>query len=296
MEEHSNTQRAPYLFTAKELDEETGLYYFGARYYDPRTSVWQSPDPILAKYLPTPGESASRLAGMGGVFNPININLFQYAGANPVKYRDPNGKWFGFDDVFTGPVDEAIVVGLLATGAVLGVPGAQDALDNLSGAISNAFAPRDPTMTDMALAYPFRNPSNIIAMAQGQITEGLQVSANRAAQLMTAPNEPGQVRIQLQTGGVNISSISMASPNGSVSKVQAQGGLAYVYINGIAKDSSLAGNPGFTQAIIQASAQIGSVPRGGLEKGGNAFRKTFTHNNQVYRLDVEILRGTAFME
>ena len=37
----------PYLFTAKELDEETGLYYFGARYYDPRTSVWQSTDPAL---------------------------------------------------------------------------------------------------------------------------------------------------------------------------------------------------------------------------------------------------------
>ena len=51
VEEHSNTQRTPYLFTSKELDEETGLYYFGARYYDPRTSVWQSPDPILLTYL-----------------------------------------------------------------------------------------------------------------------------------------------------------------------------------------------------------------------------------------------------
>jgi len=53
IEENTNQQRTPYLFTAKELDEETGLYYYGARYYDPRTSVWQSPDPILAKYFPT---------------------------------------------------------------------------------------------------------------------------------------------------------------------------------------------------------------------------------------------------
>ncbi len=36
VEENSNTQRTPYLFTGKELDEETGLYYFGARYYDAR--------------------------------------------------------------------------------------------------------------------------------------------------------------------------------------------------------------------------------------------------------------------
>jgi RHS repeat-associated protein len=54
VEENSNAQRTPYHFTSKELDEETGLYYFGARYYDPRTSVWQSADPILAKYLPDP--------------------------------------------------------------------------------------------------------------------------------------------------------------------------------------------------------------------------------------------------
>jgi uncharacterized protein RhaS with RHS repeats len=34
VEEHSNTDRTPYLFNGKELDEETGLYYYGARYYD----------------------------------------------------------------------------------------------------------------------------------------------------------------------------------------------------------------------------------------------------------------------
>ena len=31
VEESSNTQRTPYLFTAKELDEETGLYFYGCR-------------------------------------------------------------------------------------------------------------------------------------------------------------------------------------------------------------------------------------------------------------------------
>jgi len=51
IEENTNVQRTPYFLTAKELDEETGLYYFGARYYDPRTSVWQSTDPLISKYL-----------------------------------------------------------------------------------------------------------------------------------------------------------------------------------------------------------------------------------------------------
>ena len=90
VEENSNTQRTPYLFTAKELDEETGLYYFGARYYDPRTSVWQSPDPILGSYLPGSGKK-SNLPGMGGVFNSPNLGLYTYGHQNPIKYADADG-------------------------------------------------------------------------------------------------------------------------------------------------------------------------------------------------------------
>ncbi len=84
VEEASNTERTPYLFTSKELDRETGLYYYGSRYYDPRTSVWQSPDPILGSYL----------AGKpnGGVFNFKNLNLYSYTFLNPVKYIDPDGR------------------------------------------------------------------------------------------------------------------------------------------------------------------------------------------------------------
>jgi len=93
VEEKSNTQRTPYLFTGKELDEDTGLYYFGARYYDQRTSVWVSVDPILEKYLPTGDkEKDGKLPGMGGVFSTTNLNLYHYAGLNPVKYTDPDGK------------------------------------------------------------------------------------------------------------------------------------------------------------------------------------------------------------
>ena len=68
----TSTWSTPYKFNAKELDEETGLYYYGARYYDPRTSVWISVDP-LAEYYP----------------NAISYN---YCGENPVIYTDPDGR------------------------------------------------------------------------------------------------------------------------------------------------------------------------------------------------------------
>ncbi|MCL2410222.1 MAG: hypothetical protein FWC97_01130, partial [Treponema sp.] len=45
----------PKQFAWKELDRETGLYYFGARYLDPRTSRWLSVDPAIwqGDFLPS---------------------------------------------------------------------------------------------------------------------------------------------------------------------------------------------------------------------------------------------------
>jgi RHS repeat-associated protein len=96
VEEATNTQRTPYLFTSKELDEETGLYYFGARYYDPRTSVWQSTDPMLASYL-GPGNPGMAPSG-AGISNARNLNLLGYGRLNPLKVRDPDGRQTIDDD------------------------------------------------------------------------------------------------------------------------------------------------------------------------------------------------------
>jgi RHS repeat-associated protein len=72
VQEHSNTDRIPYLFNGKELDEETGLYYYGARYYDLRTSIWQSVDPLAEKYPQ---------------WSPYN-----YTEENPIRNIDPDGR------------------------------------------------------------------------------------------------------------------------------------------------------------------------------------------------------------
>jgi len=87
----------PYRFTGKELDTETGYYYFGARYLDPKTSRWISVDPAMGEYIPSApvnDEAKKRngnLPGQGGVFNFVNLHVYHYAGNNPVKYVDPDG-------------------------------------------------------------------------------------------------------------------------------------------------------------------------------------------------------------
>ena len=61
-----------HTFSSKERDAETGLSYFGARYYSSELSVWLSVDPMSDKY---PHESN-----------------YVYCGDNPIILKDPNGR------------------------------------------------------------------------------------------------------------------------------------------------------------------------------------------------------------
>jgi RHS repeat-associated protein len=67
----STYYKTPYKFNGKELDEETGLYYYGARYYDPRISIWLSVDP-LAEQTP-------------------HVSPYAFCLNNPIRYNDPTG-------------------------------------------------------------------------------------------------------------------------------------------------------------------------------------------------------------
>ena len=71
IEERNNTWNTPYLFNAKEFDEETGMYYYGARYYEPRLSLWMSVDRFAENYP--------------------NIASYCFSANNPLHIVDENG-------------------------------------------------------------------------------------------------------------------------------------------------------------------------------------------------------------
>ena len=64
-------EKYKYKFNGKELDTETGLYYYGARYYNPRISQFYATDPLAEKYP--------------------NFSPYTYTADNPVMLVDPNG-------------------------------------------------------------------------------------------------------------------------------------------------------------------------------------------------------------
>ena len=98
LEEGDSKKAEPYGFSGKEQDE-SGLYYFEARYYDPVTARFISPDPLF-------GEQAEQCAQ-----DLAQCNLYQYAVNNPVAYVDSTG-------MYAEIPAEAISLGLGATSFV----------------------------------------------------------------------------------------------------------------------------------------------------------------------------------
>jgi RHS repeat-associated protein len=74
-------------FTGKERDAETGLDYFGARYFSGAQGRFTSPDPLL---------------NSGRPWEPQSWNRYAYVLNNPLKYSDPDGLW----EWAAGPCDD----------------------------------------------------------------------------------------------------------------------------------------------------------------------------------------------
>ena len=71
VDEHSSSEDLPYKFNGKQFDEETGLYYYGARCMNPKTSLWYGVDPLAEKY--------------------VSISPYSYCKSSPMNYIDEKG-------------------------------------------------------------------------------------------------------------------------------------------------------------------------------------------------------------
>jgi RHS repeat-associated protein len=98
---------SPHTFGGRQWFSEVGLYYFGARWYDPEAGRFLTPDTYTARpddvrIVNALGDAASQRAAReamlpGWLGRPRLRNRYAFCGNDPVNCVDPNGHWsFGY--------------------------------------------------------------------------------------------------------------------------------------------------------------------------------------------------------
>jgi RHS repeat-associated protein len=128
-------------FTGQKLDPETGLYYYGGRYYDAEIGRFVSADPFVQT-----------------TYDPQNLNRYSYVINNPQNYIDPDGyfhqvkkkkhggifsRLFGFFSIFIGIITLQPELAALAAASEVAV-----SITNIALAIGSIASGLSSVMTE----------------------------------------------------------------------------------------------------------------------------------------------------
>lgn len=102
--ERTEGMNNPFAYTGEIHDEESGLIYLRARYYDPQIGRFITEDTYE-----------------GQITNPLSLNLYTYAHNNPLIYSDPTGHFVWVIPGIIGLVEAISAVIVVATGVTVGV-------------------------------------------------------------------------------------------------------------------------------------------------------------------------------
>ena len=175
----------PYKFTGQEYDPETGLYYYGARFYDPALGRFITPDSIVQ-----------------APEDPQSLNRYAYCRNNPLAYTDPTGHFpffvlFAFAAIGAGAYAAAThqniglammtpLVGPFIAGACFGGNMGQIALVTVTTAgvfyVAGSLAPILSTATGMGLQVS----STLTHFAAGMASGAISAAASRGNILNSA--------------------------------------------------------------------------------------------------------------
>lgn len=197
-------------FTGQIFDAETGLYYYGARYFDPGLGRFIQADTIIPD-----------------LSNPQTYNRYSYAYNNPLKYTDPTGHW-GKEvadwwagtantafEYYTGGSQSTIIIGTLGTVNTL-VGGLADplALGSDAGRISAEGGTAGQIalagVTELGRAAAVVPVGAAVGKAAGTAAQGLRVAEREAVSTIAGGVSGGGLRVRVnpragELGGVNIS-------------------------------------------------------------------------------------------
>ncbi len=203
-------------YTSQVFDEETGLYYFGARYYDPVIGRFIQPD----QEIPNP-------------FNPQAYDRYAYCYGNPLKYFDPDGHagyWADVGQVWLGYYDAGVGV---VQGSVFAIAHPITTVEGVGSAVAH------PINTVQGIASTVGQDWNSGPRGQGRVVgtvliavgvavapaadAGEAAQAGQAASAASRAEEAGTA-VQNTANGASADAAGAATDTGNTSTAGAGGG------------------------------------------------------------------------
>ena len=180
-----------YTFSAKEKDSETGLSYFGSRYYSSNLSIWLSVDPMSGKYP--------------------SLSPYSYCADNPVKLVDPNG-----EEIDNPPTEYHLTIN--GTTAILQTPDGsskqynlQDKKDynNLLSNVNNALSTGSTVVGAVGIAGENSKATFRMTNSKGELDFKFYANGWKGNQYIT-PTMLSKVAKGIKIGGNVLGGISAA--------------------------------------------------------------------------------------
>ncbi|MGL1900705.1 MAG: hypothetical protein OCC49_01125 [Fibrobacterales bacterium] len=138
LESYQGSYHTNYFYTTKEWVPEMGMYYFGARYYDPHTLQWMSTDPLFEFNSP-----------------------YSYVGGNPLRLIDPDGK----DAILTkNDVDNTITIE--STIFIYGDEASADVAEQIQGNIMDAWDNKEYMDEETKVKYKVVLKLKVVSMGK----------------------------------------------------------------------------------------------------------------------------------
>lgn len=166
IDEKATGYKNNYKFTGKELDLRTNLYYYGARYYDPVTGRFISPDPWE-----------------GDLANPQTLNKYSYVTNNPLKYVDPTGERVSEYQVYAPPEGGSYALG--------DKMGAYRGIEITSAAGQTGYGTHQYQCTTLAKDYALSQHGVDLRYTGNGVDYGSQSRVSTSFETNN-PNDPGQ--------------------------------------------------------------------------------------------------------
>jgi RHS repeat-associated protein len=258
------TDSTEHHFTGKERDSESGLDYFGARYYGSTMGRFMSPD-----WAKTP-----QGVPYADLTNPQSLNLYEYVGNNPLSKADPDGHCWPFCD-FIAPVANYLA----------DHPAVSQALDKLGDSIGlrasvGAGAKIDAGPVKINLAVSAVSDARV----DGTSNVGVQGAVGASA---------GSVGVQGSVTAPVLQNGSLTNPvSGATGNLQVNGKTA---LGDDVNGSALAGtngrtgvgvsvNAGVVQAGLQVTASTGAIGNVGQAVVSGAVQDTRQAISNIHEL------------